>query len=435
MNGPSLPWMKIGSHSAPVIPDVLQEHLEEVAFLSIQRRKLLFSPDISLSQLLGHEGRVAAQWDGLVLGGVASVQMAVDQLEAFDPWETYAAARVWMELGAPGTVEVTERLDLADEDYIPAWREALSRMRGDRLGQLLPPDGVGGATAKALGMLAYAWGWRGLLPEESVPAFGFSSDPGLRRSTARALGWGAAPRQVQKLLPALLTDPDPAVMRAALWSLVLLDPASGVAAARSQLRSGSPDPFSARVLGLLGGPGDREVLFGLVAHAGMGPACALALGELGEPAAMEFLIDLLDEEDEELAGAARQAIEIMLGTIPSPEEGNPVDSKAGGSNSPSVGGEETGPDPGEGLEEGEIAGPEAGEVRKAWTEMAPGYEGSNRWLRGYPFPWTGPPGEESMESIWRSSLAAPRPEAPWLRNEVPDGFFSCTPDSEAVPGE
>ena len=97
--GDPLPPLRIGPHEAPVIPDVLEEHLEELAFLSIQRRKLVFSPDVPLPDFLPHDGRILAHWKGLELGGEASVQIALTRLEAFDPWEVYAAARVWLGLG------------------------------------------------------------------------------------------------------------------------------------------------------------------------------------------------------------------------------------------------------------------------------------------------------------------------------------------------
>ena len=66
--------------------DILQEHLEELAFLSIQRRKMLFAPAVTLRGFLEHEQRVSAHWDGLKVGRDASVELAVASLEEFDPW-------------------------------------------------------------------------------------------------------------------------------------------------------------------------------------------------------------------------------------------------------------------------------------------------------------------------------------------------------------
>ena len=76
----------------PVLPDVVLEHVEEYAFLSIQRRKLLFSDEITLDQLREHDERIAAHWDGLVLAVPHSVELAVGRLEEGDPWDAFAAA-------------------------------------------------------------------------------------------------------------------------------------------------------------------------------------------------------------------------------------------------------------------------------------------------------------------------------------------------------
>ena len=143
----------------------------------------------------------------------------------------------------------------------------------------------------------------------------------------------------------------------------------------------------------------------------VGLASVLALGDLGSPAAIDALIDLLGHENEDMSTAAREAMESILGSVPAPanEEG------------------------GGGPEDTETPGPE--EVRAAWAGMASNYGGSQRWLRGRPLPWREAGGEEPMEALWRTSLLAARPEAPWLRNEVPDGFFVAGPGFEAVPGE
>jgi len=297
-----------------------------------------------------------------------------------------------------------------------------------------------------MSVLAYAWGWRGLLPDEEAARFGFSADPLLRRSAARALGWGAAPGQVQRLLSALLTDPEPPVRRGALWSVCLLDPASGVSAARRQLESQEPDPFSARVLGLLGTSVSIGALQPLVLHEKVGPACIRALGDLGDPNVMEILIDLLDDV-EERAEAAREAIVAILGFVPESEgaedQGTVEAAAQGDSAAPggesAVPPEEGGSDEEEAQEGTTDGGREpsgnADDVRKAWRAVEGHYQDFERALRGSPFPWTGIPAEEPMEAMWRNSLIGSRPDLAWLRNEVPDGFFDEVPVFEAVPGE
>ena len=407
MNESALPPLVIGSHRAPVLPDVLQEHLEEVAFLSIQRRRLLFSPELSLLELGDHDERISAHWEGLVLGGPASVHLALERMEAFDPWESAAALRVWMELGEPTREEITSAQDAAEEEVVPSWREALRQIPGARLQELFPPADPLPDSPRLQGVLAYAWGWHQILPDSLASKLAFSSDPDVRWSVARSLGWREFSRDGPQLLSALLTDPEEDVHRAALWSGTLLDPAKALVVARERLSSEPSDPFAARVLGLLGEASDGERLKQLARHEDAGPACVLALGELGDLAAMDLLLELVGGEDEALAQAAKGAMEALLGEVPAP------------------------------LETPEAPAPSELEgIREAWEEMSPSFQdrGGIRWLRGRPFPWEGPPSEEPMESLWRRSLLVSGSENLWLRREVPDGFFSGLPSLEAVPG-
>ena len=84
----------------PVVPHVLLEHLEELAALLVQRRKLFFSPEVPLRRLKLHDDRIEAHLDGLRTGGSAAIKIAEDRL-AGDPWLVVAAARVWMSQGSP----------------------------------------------------------------------------------------------------------------------------------------------------------------------------------------------------------------------------------------------------------------------------------------------------------------------------------------------
>jgi HEAT repeat protein len=427
--------LRIGSYVAPVIPDILEEHLEEVAFLSIQRRKLLFSDYVPLRQVLLHDKRVAAHWAALELGGQASVQVALKRLNAFDPWETYAAIRVWLELGDPGQDEVTGRIDEAEEEHLPAWREALRRMEKARLNDLFPPDQPRPGSVRTQSLLAFAWGWHGLLLDDVASSLAFSSDPGVRWSVARVLGVGGMSPMGRKLLPPLYSDPEISVQRAALWSLVQMDPNAAVAAARSKLYSEEPDAFAARVLGLLGGPEDAELLRRLAGEGEVGVASVRALGDLGYLDAMDLLLEALSEGEGDLAAAASDAIEALLSDLPSLPE-REEDRGNAGDDGPSPGEASTRAPEGTGSPATDDDEPPQAElVKKAWLEMAPEYGQADRWLRGKPFPWQGAPEDEPMEATWRIGLSNPAATPSWLRQEVPDGFFSACAALEAIPGE
>ena len=393
---------------APVLPDVIQEHLEELAFLSVQRRKLLFASDVSLRDFKPHDERIIAHWDGLVVGWPASVEMAKVRLEEFDPWDIYAAARVWIELGDPNGDELVGRLEEADEEARGAWREALRRVPRDRLQQLLPSGPTADDPPAALSTLVFAWGWHGILDPELAATLAFSTDAAVRRSIARELGWNEGHT---RLLQSLLTDPEVEVRRAAAWSEALLDPKGAVSRCRRTIESDEADSFSVRILGLLGDLPDIDLLLRTSQRPDeIGLAAIRAMGDLGNVTAMDALIGIREEEDEERAEAAGEACTVLLGSVPEPES-EPEQPEA------------------------ETPEPSTSGLRDFWSESSQDYSGTQRWLRGQPFPWRGPSEEEPMEALWRSSLIAPRPELNWLKIEVPDGFFMDGPEFEAVPGE
>src|SRR5512137_373674 len=92
---------EVAGVSRPALPDVIAEHLEELGFLNLQRRKLLFSPELPLRRLPAHDERIEAHLDGLRLGAGASLALAEETLSSDDPWAVFAAARMFLELRRP----------------------------------------------------------------------------------------------------------------------------------------------------------------------------------------------------------------------------------------------------------------------------------------------------------------------------------------------
>lgn len=380
--------------SAPALVDVLEEHLEELAFLSIQRRKLAFSPEIPMRRLRRHDERIEAHRDGLRIGEKAGVAVAVERLAGDDPWLLAAAGRVWIEQSGATSADVLRHIASAPPESRAAWREALRTTDRRSVERILTGEGWPTVPAASLAIAVDAAAWHGLLPrvvEESAIA---SVDREVRRALARHTRDDVRLRR-------LVSDADLEVRRVALWSLTLARVDAGLESARAWIRADEPDSFAVRVLGLTGDEGDGERIAALVDHPRAGTAALYALGDLGLQRFAALLVERVESPAETVAEAACEALECIAGTAPATS--------------------------------GKASPIELARTRLAALGRDTGT--GRRWLRGAAHPWTGDPREEPMESLWRSSIATLDRDHESLRRDVPDGFFSGLPDPVARPGE
>ena len=385
----------------PVIPDVLAEHLEEHGFLCLQRRRLIFSTEFPLRRLPMHDERIAAHWDGLVIGAADSVKLALEKLEGEEPWEIATAARVWLELGKPAPAAVAEKLGAAPPAQASSWREALRQCPEDVVKAVLPAKSVAALPPHALAVAVDALAWHGALPPTLAEQAARHAATDVRAALARALPH-AGLADAEPLLRVLLDDPEPAVSRRALWSAAMLAPESALDRAHRAARGPAPDAFALRLLGLLGGPDDHAALVTAAGTDTGRPAAFWAFADMGTDAAVESLIRLLTLPDPELAKTAGEALEDAVGSIARKDMEVP---------------------------------PTPEEAREHWEDVREKLPGNARALRGQSLPWRGEAREEPLRWIWRAALKRARAEAAWLRREVPDGFFEALPASDARPGE
>lgn len=390
--------MSRGSAPAPILPDVVEEHLEELGFLAIQRRKLIVSPDTSCRRLGEHDERIAAHRDGLTIAGapgIAVVTRALD--EAAIDWYVAAAGRVWLEDASPPVEDVQARIAAGGAALAAGWREAFRRTTIARVDRVFPRAAPEPEDPIVRAVRADARVWHGRVSEGDVARFAADPDPALRRSFARAAARMAAlgSDAVRSALERLLRDEAGDLRRVALWSLALADAAAGLAAARRMAAAG--DAFALRVLGLLGDDSDLPRL-----HArAKDPAALRALGDLGRASELEFLHGQLDDADPERAIAAADAVLTLCGFPNGVAATFPAD-------------------------------PEMARARAA--ECRGRFGPRTAWLRGLPFPYEGPADDETTESRWRALVRGAPSADPW-RAEVPDGFFAGAPDEEAICGE
>lgn len=379
---------------APAIPDILHEHFEELGFLAIQRRHLLFS-EAPLRALRRLDERIVAHRDGLAVAGAEAVAMADTLLAADDPWLRAAAVRVWIEQNTGDPAPMRVRIEGVEPQHAPSWREALRCVDDAALERLLPAT-LMPANTLLLALAVDARGYRGALPPALAQAAATHAAPEVRAALARHARDAAA-------ATALLDDPEVLVRRHALWSLVRADATAARSRARRDTAGAAPDPFSLRVLGLTGERADGDRLLALAAEDALAPAALAALRDLAEPSHADALLALLDAKDEAKATGARAAFESLLGPVPDPDPARP-------------------------LPEGVT--PEAAHVR----EQAVDRKRDARRLLGVPFPWAGEEADTPLGFLWRAALMSPGSAQAWLRREVPDGFFADGPDIEVLPG-
>ncbi|HEV2331446.1 MAG TPA: hypothetical protein VGY56_21900 [Verrucomicrobiae bacterium] len=380
----------------PAVPDVLHEHIHEIAYLSIQRRKLLFSQDIPLRRLRTHAGRIEAHLDGLRIGVPASVNIANGMLDGDDPWFISAALRIWVEIGQPQPAIVHQRLAAVAPELSGSCKEAFRQLPAGAVERIFPDQP--GATPDSLLELAIdARGWHGLIRPETAARLAGSAVTGIRRALARHASQ-------HDLISKLLTDGDQLVRRMALWSMAKQDSRATLDQSRQLAAGIEPDAFALRLIGLLGEYADGSRLLPFLRQKSLAPSALLALRDLAYPALAESVVDVIDSGDSEIAPLAKAVFESLTGQIPEPN-------------------------PEKLLPQG------ISPARSHWQDVRKHHDASRRSLSDRPFPWQGPAVDEPMLWVWRRSLTTNPADLAWLRREVPDGFFSGLDSEEAIPGE
>jgi hypothetical protein len=384
----------------PAIPDVVDEHVEEHGFLSIQRRKLQFSLELPVRRLAEIDERLDAHWDGLAVNRPASEARVTDGLAADDPWERATCARAWMTFVRPGEDALLERWDATPPEHAASWREALRGLAPRDVERLAPLASHPRLAGVGRALVADALGWHGRLDVVVAARFARDADPLVRLAVARHAHVGAAAGAPAP--PSLHDDADERVCRRALWSEALADRESALERARRLTDAGTPEPFAVRVVGLFGTPDDHAILARAVATEPGRRAAFHAFADLGTAAAIESLVRLLALPDPVLTMEVTEALETAIGPIPREDPGVPAT---------------------------------PAEAAARIETIAPLLAREDaRVLAGPRRPWRGEPSDAPGAWAWRAAIAN-RGRDDGLRRDVPDGFFGGLPVSDARPGE
>lgn len=364
----------------PPLEDVLREHAEEFASLSMLRQLAQFDVLRTGTHLRQLEERLDAHWDGLAVGCPLSQEMAMQMIsDGGDPWDVATALRLWCMLGEPTTEAIVALLAVQAEEALPSWRQGLCHCSCERIASLLPESLLGHESPAVQSTLLFVHGWHGLLPAWQATRFAHHEQPLVRSCLARAIGWSDwSAEERQFLLTPLAADDDALVRRVALWSAALTDPQATADSIRAK-GAEAADPFALQVLALIGGTEDVPLLLSCTDQEPIAATALEALATLGAPQAIEPLLPLLDHET--LATLATQTLQAILG----PQAQLLIE--------PTL-------QPGESTPE-----PPLLQARvTAWRQLQPQWAGAERILHGVAFPWTGAPEEEPCLFAWLRQL-------------------------------
>jgi uncharacterized protein (TIGR02270 family) len=351
----------------PVIWDVVEEHLDEAAFLAGQWERALASPRYTVAEVAaGPEERLLAHLAGLEVAGDEGVErILLPALDDPDPGKVFAAAAVLARSGRLGLLRAAvPEAEGGAAAVARALALALRPEDGPALAAWVA-DGPGSARAAAVRAL----GARG---ERHGAALGpLLEDPAAPvRAAALALAAGEGePWRGQ--IEAALRDPEPEVRDAALLAALRLGLRAALAAARRIADEAAPAPdLALAALGLGGDPEDLARLAAALARPAQRRPALRALGLSGWPRAGDLCLPFLADP-----GAAPLAFE-ALGHLAGPA----VSALAGAA--PEDDGRGPPPPPGP---EAELPFPDADLAGSAWQRLRARLPDHPRVLLGAPW--------------------------------------------------
>jgi uncharacterized protein (TIGR02270 family) len=317
------------------LPDLLEEHLEEIQFLWPIRDRGLRSPQMTMRDIANFENRIDAHVDGALVPGEAAYPFLHPLLEADDEHAAFAAAFVLLRHGTEiALARVRAALSNGTGKRLTGIGRALQMGSADALlndlGTVFRADDAA-RTATAAEALSYHVRWKGshdrlldLLSEEN---------PAIRKTAWRIvanLGIAAEPKRYA----AAMRDDDAAVREAALLAAAW----TGVSGALGIARAAAGTPSKAelpayRLLAALGEPSDLRIIQRLVETPDIGPDRFALAAAYGSPSLAPILLETLASDDPRTAIAAGEAFARLTGadlgpgervTLP-PEDGHEPD--------------------------------------------------------------------------------------------------------------
>ena len=385
--------------TATYIPDILQEHLEEVAFLWGQRQVALHGPEYTVWQFLRLEDRIASHGSGLLAVGDLALPLLEACLTQDDPLTVFAAAYALLRFGSPSAADrVIETFSVAEGNKLAGLEAALSHAplngTAPRVEELrrsaTAPVALAAATALTFSAIPIA-------AEEIVP-FLRHDDADVRRRAWRLIGYLGA-SVGPKAYAAAMRDADATVRRAALWAGAWCGEQGVLTVCRGLAAEPTPDALEdLELLAILAGPEDLQLLNALIANDALGPGRYRLAGAYGHPGQMELVLGGIASEDPAVATAAAAAFTKLMGV--------PIESDTRVTLPPADGSE---PDGFEAEFLDEVRLPDAELARRHWARVGSWLQQASRMQRGFDVGRTLSPDEFAaldMRSRWEMWLRA-----------------------------
>ena len=311
----------MAANKLKVIPDILEEHFEDLAFLWGQRQEALYSPDYTMPELRDLEERIEAHVQGLLVGGENTIGFVEDGLSQDEPLEVFAAAYTLLRLNIDSAArQVMDAFLQAEGPQLDGIREALCHGPIDIVMGLLheaaasAPAPIAAAAAEALAF------HRKLDP--AIPQLAeFSQD---KNAKVRRAAWRLimlvsptgqlSPDVTAQLSDAAMHDEDPGVraeaLQAAAWTMQPWLPE------HCRKLCDRPHPDNAEttlLLAIIGKPFDLERILQVARAAELGPMRFHVPGAFGHPGVVEILLEAMQSKDPLTAAAAGAAFTKITG--------------------------------------------------------------------------------------------------------------------------
>jgi uncharacterized protein (TIGR02270 family) len=366
------------------LPDVLEEHLEEIDFLHGQWREAITSPEYVLDKVADLERRILAHVSGVEAVGEGGLTLLEEWLASDTPGEVFAAARGLLELGAPGVERVLAAVggagDGGADERLAALAEALAVAPQGEAVRAVLEEAVRSAEAPRATLLARAMELQGgvELTRSRLEAFLGDEDEDAQVRAWWLVGATGMVPEARIFAQAVRDGPVPvrqAALDAGAWCRI-----PGVLPALRQIAA-EPEGAAAPLLelyGTLATAEDREAVEAIVNDADRGEGRLTLAAAYGHPDLMDAVLGAMESADPGTAHAAGVAFEGMTGRAvttrrvdgPPATEVHPDDANAP-------------PEERAAAEPADVFDlPDPGEARAVWEAMAPGLQGAARIVRG-----------------------------------------------------